>query len=291
MNLEKIIGSEQGEIKVVKTSDKFKIVDTLEIQQDLYKHKSTSKDLRDFPAVTGEWSGYYIHTYNDNILAENSLYVSDSFDFADLNEPWQRPYDEDLDLHVDMDADRFRIGVPSKPEFGDDECSILKNSSDISQASSPINKMNIHPHYNKYGQVDAIILDYTGSYAAATGLYRYNILQLDIDDYFPKNNFHDKDGLYELIPRNLDWYRARDSDSRYLVEDTETGFIDMLRPDVKSEDFVNNYLFNSELYENKGTSYYLLPTEQKGDYILCEFHNIYEILKVAIYHQMANWYL
>lgn len=210
------------------------------------------------------------------------VYVSDSFDFNKLNEPWPRVENENPDLYADMAADRFRIGVPTKPEFArGEQLFIWDDRPDVWQASSPSDVMNLHPHYNEHGQMDAIILDYSESYATIAGLYRYNIRQLDMEDNHPTFNYYKKGGLYELTPKNLDFYRASDDEAIYIIEDTETGFVDILSPDIASENFINDYLFKSEMHENKGTSYYLVPSKQKGSYSIYEYHNVDEVLKVA----------
>ena len=84
-----------------------------------------------------------------------------------------------------------------------------------------------------------------------------------------------------MTPKNLDFYRASDDEAIYIIEDTETGFVDILSPDIASENFINDYLFKSEMHENKGTSYYLVPSKQKGSYSIYEYHNVDEVLKVA----------
>lgn len=181
-----------------------------------------------------------------------------------------------------MVADRFRIGTPSEPIFGtgEDFFTWENDRPDFRQVTSPSEVMNLHPHYNEQGQVDAIILDYSDSYAAAAGLYRYNVRQLDENDTYTVFDYG-RGGLYELTPENLEFFGYSNDVAKYIIEDTETGFVDVWSRDVSAEEFVNSYLFNSEMYENNGTSYYLLPNKQKGAYSVYEFRNVDEIYKMA----------
>lgn len=107
--MKEVIGSERAKIKIVKTTAGFELGDVLEIQQDFYKHDGSPENKRDFPAVVGKWTGYFISKYNGKDVSENMVYVSDSFDFNKLNEPWPRVENENPDLYADMAADRFRI--------------------------------------------------------------------------------------------------------------------------------------------------------------------------------------
>ena len=58
------IGAELAEIAVFKTTASFELGDTLELQQDVYRHNGSPQHKRDFPAVSGTWSGYDIDKYN-----------------------------------------------------------------------------------------------------------------------------------------------------------------------------------------------------------------------------------
>lgn len=108
------------------------------------------------------------------------------FDFKNLNEPWPQVENENPDMYPDMVADRFRIGAPSEPIFGtgEDFFTWEDDRPDFRQLTSPSEVMNLHPHYNEQGQVDAIILDYDNSYATAADLCRYRVRQLDEDDTY-----------------------------------------------------------------------------------------------------------
>ena len=276
------IGAELAEIAVFKTTSSFELGDTLELQQDAYRHNSSSQHKRDFPAVSGTWSGYDINKYNGKKVSEAIVFASESFDFNNLNEPWRQVENENPDMYPDMIADRFRIGAPSEPAFGTcDDFFVWENDRpDFRQLISPSDYMNLHPHYNEHGQVDAIILDYTESYATAAGLYRYNVRQLDMDDSYAVFDYR-RGGLYELTPKNLEFFGYNNDIGKYIIEDTKTGFVDVWSRDVSSEEFINAYLFNSEMHENKGTSYYLVPNKQKGAYSLYEFRNVDEVYKIA----------
>lgn len=156
-------------------------------------------------------------------------------------------------MYPDMVADRFRIGAPSEPIFGtgEDFFTWENDRPDFRQLTSPSEVMNLHPHYNEQGQVDAIILDYADSYATAAGLYRYNVRQLDEDDTYAVFD-DERGGLHELTPENLEFFGYSNDIAKYIIEDTETGFVDVWSRDVSAEEFVNSYLFNSEMHENKG---------------------------------------
>lgn len=248
----------------------------------MHRHNGSSQHKRDFPAVSGTWSGYDIDKYNGKKVSEAFVYASESFDFKDLNEPWPQVENEDPDMYPDMVADRFRIGAPSEPIFGtgEDFFTWENDRPDFRQLTSTSEVMNLHPHYNEQGQVDAIILDYSDSYATAAGLYRYNVRQLDEDDTYMAFDY-EQGGLHELTPKHLEFFGASDDTAKYIVEDTKTGFVDVWSPDVTAEEFVNSYLFNSEMHENKGTSCYLLPNKQKGAYSVYEFRNVDEVYKLA----------
>lgn len=276
------IGAERAEIAVFKTTASFELGDTLELQQDAYRHNGSLQHKRDFLAVSGTWSGYDIDKYNGKKVSEAFVYASESFDFKNLNEPWPQVENGNPDMYPDMVADRFRIGAPSEPIFGTGEDFFIweDDRPDFRQLTSPSEVMNLHPHYNEQGQVDAIILDYSDSYAAAAGLYRYNVRQLDENDTYTVFDYGRGD-LYELTPENLEFFGHSNDIAKYIIEDTETGFVDVWSRDVSSEEFVNSYLFNSEMYENKGTSYYLLPNKQKGAYSVYEFRNVDEVYKMA----------
>lgn len=45
------IGAELADITVFKTTASFELGDTLELQQDVYRHNGSSQHKRDFPAV------------------------------------------------------------------------------------------------------------------------------------------------------------------------------------------------------------------------------------------------
>lgn len=89
------IGAELAEIAVFKTTASFELGDTLELQQDVYRHNGSPQHKRDFPAVSGTWSGYDIDKYNGKKVSEAFVYASESFNFKNLNEPWpQVEYDD-----------------------------------------------------------------------------------------------------------------------------------------------------------------------------------------------------
>lgn len=115
------IGAELAEIAVFKTTASFELGDTLELQQDAYKHNGSPQHKRDFLAVSGTWSGYDIDKYNGKKVSEAFVYASESFDFKNLNEPWPQVENGNPDMYPDMVADRFRIGAPSEPIFGTGE--------------------------------------------------------------------------------------------------------------------------------------------------------------------------
>ena len=115
------IGAELAEIAVFKTTASFELGDTLELQQDVYRHNGSPQHKRDFPAVSGTWSGYDIDKYNGKKVSEAFVYASESFNFKNLNEPWPQVENENPDMYPDMVADRFRIGTPSEPIFGTGE--------------------------------------------------------------------------------------------------------------------------------------------------------------------------
>ena len=276
------IGAELAEIAVFKTTASFELGDTLELQQDVYRHNGSPQHKRDFPAVSGTWSGYDIDKYNGKKVSEAFVYASESFNFKNLNEPWPQVENGNPDMYPDMVADRFRIGAPSEQYLEQVRISLFGEDDrpDFRQLTSPSEVMNLHPHYNEQGQVDAIILDYSDSYAAAAGLYRYNVRQLDENDTYTVFDYG-RGGLYELTPENLEFFGYSNDIAKYIIEDTKTGFVDVWSRDVSSEEFVNSYLFNSEMHENKGTSCYLLPNKQKGAYSVYEFRNVDEVYKLA----------
>ena len=142
------IGAELAEIAVFKTTASFELGDTLELQQDVYRHNGSPQHKRDFPAVSGTWSGYDIDKYNGKKVSEAFVYASESFNFKNLNEPWPQVENGNPDMYPDMVADRFRIGAPSEPIFGTGEDFFIweDDRPDFRQLTSPSEVMNLHLH-------------------------------------------------------------------------------------------------------------------------------------------------